>query len=245
MKGSISLKPLIQSRGFITVVAHWQRAPKYTFGRYKTTLEPGIHFYLPFVHRIKKINMYDLFSDLEKQSLISKDNVTYHIDASVQYRVVCAEKTVNNVYNVDEALKSKCQMALRKVMAEREINEILHDVNDVSEAVRRYVSADVERWGILVSSIQIRDISFDEGMRRAMAVKAEADRNAEAKIINARSDAETAKIYSETAKLYSENPVTLRLREFELWRGVSKNPGTTIYVVPSNLLDKLDIKPRE
>ena len=72
-------------------------------------------------------------------------------------------------------------------------------------------------------------------MRRALAVKAEADRNAEAKIINAKADVETAKEYNEAAKIYEENPVTLRLREFQLWSSVSKNPNATMFVIPSNL----------
>ena len=79
-----------------------------------------------------------------------------------------------------------------------------------------------------------------------MAVRAEADRNAEAKIINAKADVETAKQYDEAAKIYRENLVTLRLREYQLWHSVSKNPCTTIYVVPSNALDffKDSKKPR-
>jgi regulator of protease activity HflC (stomatin/prohibitin superfamily) len=85
----------------------------------------------------------------------------------------------------------------------------------------------------------LKDISFDESMTRAMAVKAEADRNAQAKLINAEADIQTAELYSKAAKIYSENPITLRLREFQLWNSVSKNPNNTIYVVPSSLLDKI------
>lgn len=44
-------------------------------------------------------------------------------------------------------------------------------------------------------------------------------------------------MYSEASKIYKENPISLRLREFQLWQSVSKNPSNSIYVVPSNLLD--------
>jgi len=92
-------------------------------------------------------------------------------------------------------------------------------------------------WGIKISNIQFKDISFDQTMNRAMAVKAEADRSAEAKLINATADIKTAELYAKAAEIYKENPITLRLREFQLWNSISKNPNSTIYVVPSNLLD--------
>lgn len=74
-------------------------------------------------------------------------------------------------------------------------------------------------------------------MKKAMSITADATRQADAKIINARADIETAKQYNEAAKIYAENPMTVRLREFQLWNSVSKNPGSTLFVVPSNLLD--------
>ena len=50
----------------------------------------------------------------------------------------------------------------------------------------------VEEWGFSVQNVNLKDISFDVGMQRAMAKKAEAERLREAKIIHAESEVQTA-----------------------------------------------------
>ena len=63
------------------------------------------------------------------------------------------------------------------------------------------------------------------------------ERSAEAKLINAEADVKTAEKYAQAATIYKENPITLRLREFQLWTTVSQNNNTQFFVIPSNLLD--------
>jgi len=94
-----------------------------------------------------------------------------------------------------------------------------------------------EHWGIKIKTVQLSDISFDETMKKAMAIEAETKRNADAKIVNAKADVVVAKEFEEAAKIYKENPLTMRLRELELWRSVSKNPASTIIVVPSDIVN--------
>lgn len=67
-----------------------------------------------------------------------------------------------------------------------------------------------------------------------MATKAEADRLAEAKIINAKADIETAKMFKEAASLYDDDKA-LKLREFQLLSSLSKNPASQIYFYPSDI----------
>lgn len=232
------LFPKFQNRrNFFRIIPSWENGVKLGFGKYIDTVEPGMRLNIPFYHRIYKVNMADRVQDMSKQSLISKDNVTFYIDSSIQYRVIDAKKAIICVTDLDSMLLDRCQMALRTILSRLEINEILHDLSDTSNKIKESLEFLEEQWGVEISSVQLKDISFDETMRRAMATKAEADRNAEAKIINANADIKTAQIYSEAAKIYAEDPITLRLREFQLWQSVSKNPNNTMYVVPSNILD--------
>ena len=235
---SVSNNNLIENkRTLFTIVKQWEHGVKLNFGKYVSTLKPGIRLNIPYYHQIYKINMADRVRHMNSQSLISKDNVTFHIDSSIQYKVVDARKSLLNVTLLDTMILDRCRMSLRQVLSGLEINDILHNMEDTTIKIQQSLQNLEEMWGIEISNIQLKDISFDESMKRAMAVKAEADRNAQAKIINAKADVKTAKLYSKAAKIYSENPVTLRLREFQLWSSVSKNPNNTIYVVPSNLTD--------
>lgn len=206
-------------------------------GKRTATLKPGLSLKFPILHQITDVNMRQQIAQIPKQSLISADNVTFSVDALVQYQIVNSAKALYNVENCYEATVEKCQMELRDLLSSYEINSILHNRDELSNKVVASLKHLENDWGMSVKNVQLKDISFDESMTRAMAVKAEADRNAEAKIINATADVATAKQYAEAAKLYQENPLSLRLREFQLWNSVSKSPNNTIYVVPSNLLD--------
>ena len=130
-------------------------------------------------------------------------------------------------------------MAIRQELSNYEINEILECRQEMGKRMLLSLSKEEENWGLKFFSLDIQDIQFDEVMKRAMSVKAEADRNALAKVINAEADVKTAEMYKKAAEIYKENPITLRLREYQLWQSVSKNPSNTIYVVPSNILDVL------
>jgi len=224
-------------RNFFTIIHEWEKGIQLNFGKYNATIDPGIRLNIPLYHEIHKINMSDKVKYMNQQSLISKDNVTFYIDSSIEYKVVNAKKSILNVIDLDRTLLEKAQMALRKTLSGLEMNEILHDMDDTTQKIKNSMADLEDKWGIEINDIQITDIKFDDSMKRAMAVKAEADRNAQAKVINARADIETAELYSKAAEIYAENPLTMRLREFQLWNSVSKNPNNTIYVVPSNMLD--------
>lgn len=225
------------SRTFFTIINQFDRGIRYSFGRFDRVLEPGIRLNFPFYHQVFKISTTDKVDQLHQLSLISSDNVTYKVDASVQYRVVNPEKAMNNVDNYVKGIHERSMMALRNTLSSKSINEVLQQSTTIQEKLLENLKDLEENWGVKVASIQFRDIKFDESMTRAMATRAEADRNAEAKIIQARADVQTAEEYNKAAKIYSENPVTLRLREFELLRSIAKEGKSTIYFVPSNVLD--------
>lgn len=227
----------ITKRNFFRVVPAYKNGIRLTLGKYSGEVNPGFRLDLPFIHDIYLIDNRDVVSNIPKMQVISADNVTFEVDASMQYRINDAKKALLNVRDIDHAITERCKMEMRNALSSTSINDTLQKKTEISASVLNAMTKFREEWGISVSSVQIRDIKFDESMKQAMATVAEATRQAEAKIINAKADIETAKRYSEAAQIYSENPMTVRLREFQLWNSVSKNPGTTIYVVPSNLLD--------
>lgn len=235
LKAASLLAP--QTRSFFCIVPQNCRGIRLNFGRFSTSLEPGIRLELPFYHNILLLDIREKIETIPTVRAISSDSVTFSVDASVQFKIVDTKKALLNVRDAGAELIEKCKMELRGHLSLATITEILQRKTEISKTVLDSVTPTALEWGIEVSSIQIKDIEFDESMKNAMTTVAEATRHAEAKVINARSDVETAKQYNEAAKIYSENPLTMRLREFQLWQSVSKNECATVYVVPSNLLD--------
>jgi regulator of protease activity HflC (stomatin/prohibitin superfamily) len=226
----------IPKRNFFCVLNEFERGVKLNFGKFNSVVEPGLRLYIPLYHDIIPIDIRDMVKDIEKLSLITSDNITLYVDASVQYKIIDPKKAILNIHNVHHNILERCKMQIRHVLCTKDLNSILRERDIISKEILAGFQ-DIEKdWGVKIMVAQIKDIEIEESMRRVIAVRAEATRNAEAKIINAEADVETAEKYSKAAAIYAENPITLRLREFQLWNSVSKNPNSTIYVVPSDLL---------
>jgi len=75
------------------------------FGRYKRTMEPGLHFIMPFFENIgRKINMMEQVLDVPRQEVISKDNAMLGVDAVVFYQVLDAAKAAYEVDNLRHSI---------------------------------------------------------------------------------------------------------------------------------------------
>lgn len=132
--------------------------------------------------------------------MISKDNVSFYINGAVQYSITDAYKYVFNVRNLSETLGERSKIVLRNILSKMEINEVLEKRGDIAKTVQELLSVEEHNWGIKVIDVNIVDISIDSSMKQAMSVKAEADRNAQAKLINAKADIETAKCIQKLVK---------------------------------------------
>lgn len=238
----LTTKPIsktIQKRTFFSIVPEYERGIRLSLGKFTSEVQPGLRLNLPIYHSFYTLDTREKLHTIPTMQVISADNVTFEVDASMQYRFLDTKKALLNVANVDSSVVERCKMELRDKLSSMTINDVLQKKSEISKSVLEAMSKIKDDWGVDISTIQIKDIKFDETMKKAMSTIAEATRQAEAKVINARSDIETAKQYNEAAKIYAENPMTIRLREFQLWHSVSKNPGSTIFVVPSNLLENI------
>jgi regulator of protease activity HflC (stomatin/prohibitin superfamily) len=221
-----------QRRSFLTVVDAWERGVRLSFGKYTKTLEPGLRLCIPIYHQVITVNVAERVKSLPKQALISKDNISYTIESSVQYKVTDPVKAVLNVEQCDSMILDKCQMVLRQLLTDLDIKDVLHHPPSTADICK-------DKWGVSVISLKLTEINFDESLKRAMSVKAEVDRNAEAKMINALAELNTAEIYLKAAKLYQNDPIALKLSEHQLLHHISKNPASTVVIVPSDCFTNL------
>jgi regulator of protease activity HflC (stomatin/prohibitin superfamily) len=142
-----------------------------------------------------------------------------------------------NVRNVNDAIIERASTAIRSVVSSLEVDELLHN-NDIVRTKIIESIGNVDDWGIEVTNINIKDIKFDDSMMKSMATRAEADRLAQAKIINANADIEVAKKFKEASEIYKGNDA-MKLREMQLLSTISKNHNTTIYFYPTSIGDFL------
>jgi len=77
------------------------------FGRYVSTLRPGMNVVVPFIYTIgHKINMMERVMDVPSQEVITKDNAMVTVDGVVFFQVVDAAQASYEVNNLEYALSS-------------------------------------------------------------------------------------------------------------------------------------------
>ena len=70
------------------IVAQYERGLVMRLGKYSGGVTSGLHFLVPFVEDMIRVDMRERVINVEPQKVITKDNVSVTVDAVVYYKVV-------------------------------------------------------------------------------------------------------------------------------------------------------------
>ncbi len=216
----------------IRVCPEWMRFVKLRLGKYVGICGPGIVLIIPIIDRLIPVDLRISVIDLPAQKALTRDNVEITVDAAVYFRVVKPEDAVLNVENYRIAVGYLAASTLRDVIGMKNLDTALSKREEIAREIAKIIDEHVQTWGIKVSSVVIKDIRLPEGLVRAMAQAAEAERAGRAKVILAEADLEASKKYLQAALTYSQNPASLILRQIDAVIEVAREKNL-ILVVPS------------
>lgn len=239
--------PLFYILGFIFVILifvvrpvilnEYERGVVYFLGRYTGIMGPGLHFIIPLLQMIKKVDIRTKAVDIPKQEVVSKDNVSYKMNAVIYYKVDDAAKTINQVENVYWAVSQLAQTTMRRIVGEFTLDELLSNREKIAQEILSAVDPMTEQWGINVSSVELKDIELPESMVRTMAKQAEAEREKRATIINSEGELQASQNLAEAAKVLSMSPGALHLRTLNSINDISSDASNTVvFAVPLEVL---------
>jgi regulator of protease activity HflC (stomatin/prohibitin superfamily) len=212
----------------VKVVKEWERMIILRLGKYVGIRGPGIVFLVPFIDRGIVVDTRINTVDVPKQEVITKDNVTVRIDAVVYYRVMDPEKAVMKMRDYNYAIAMLGQTTIRDVIGQLELDEILTKREEINKRIQNIIDEITEPWGVKVSMVTLKAVELPEGMIRAMAYQAEAERIRRARIIEAEAERSAAQILSEAALTYERHPIALRLRELQTYVDIAKEKNVIV-----------------
>jgi regulator of protease activity HflC (stomatin/prohibitin superfamily) len=222
----------------IRIVQQYERGVVLRFGKLVRTRDPGFNLIIPFVDRMIKVDMRTLTWVLqERQEVITRDNVTVHVDAVVYFNVFDPVKAVLNVEDYKTATEQLALTTLRSVLGQSDLDELLAHRDRVNDRLRVIIDEHTEEpWGVRVSLVEVKDALLPEDMQRAMARQAEAEREKRAKIIHAEGEYAAAETLKQAADIIALQPVSLQLRYLQTLVEMSGEKSSTIIPLPLDLV---------
>ena len=222
----------------IKVCREYERGIVFRLGRLVAEPRgPGLFFLIPIVDRMVRVDLRTITLNIPPQEVITKDNVPVRVNAVAYFRIVAPKDAIVQIENFMVATSQIAQTTLRSVLGQHQLDELLSEREKINAILQEIIDEQTAPWGIKVSVVEVKDVEIPQGMQRAMARQAEAERERRAKVIAAEGEFQASERLKDAALVIEEHPTALQLRYLQTLIEIGSSPSTTIvFPAPIELL---------
>jgi regulator of protease activity HflC (stomatin/prohibitin superfamily) len=222
----------------IKVAREYERGVIFRLGRLLPQPKgPGLFILIPIVDRMVRVDLRTITLNIPPQEVITKDNVPVRVNAVAYFRIVDPQASIVQVENFMSATSQIAQTTLRSVLGQHLLDELLSERDKINTILQGIIDEQTAPWGIKVSVVEVKDVEIPQGMQRAMARQAEAERERRAKVIAAEGEFQASERLKDAALVIEGHPVALALRYLQTLIELGTSPSTTIvFPAPIELL---------
>ncbi len=236
--GIVAVVLVIIANG-VRIINQYERGVVLRLGKVRPDVkQPGFRIIIPIVDQMRKVALRTVTLPIETQKIITKDNVSIDVAAVAYYQVADPIKAIVEIENVVSATYQIAQTTVRNVVGQSALDEVLSDTAKINDSIKAILDQATEKWGIYVSTVELKDIALPDSMQRAMAKQAEAEREKRAKVIAAEGEQLSAAKLGEAADIISDHPIALQLRNLQVLTEIATEKNSTI-IFPAQFMDTI------
>ncbi|HON76912.1 MAG TPA: SPFH domain-containing protein [Spirochaetota bacterium] len=171
------------------------------FGKYATTLNPGLNLINPIFSRVShKVDIRETVLDMPKQGTITSDNASIEVDGIVYYKIMDPYKSYYGISSLRYAIQNLAQTTLRSIMGKMTLDESLSSREKINAELLEILDEATDSWGTKITRVEIRDIEPPADIVSAMTLQMKAEREKRARILEAEAKKEAAEREAEGMK---------------------------------------------
>jgi regulator of protease activity HflC (stomatin/prohibitin superfamily) len=169
----------------IKIVREYQRLVVFRLGRCIGDRGPGLVLLIPFIDMPVWVDLREVFLEVPKQTCITKDNAPIDIDFLIYWKVVDPVASVIQVGNFAGASQGIATTTLRAVIGDILLDDVLAKREQINQVLRVKLDEVTGRWGVKVTTVEIREILPPKEVQNAMNRQLAAERERRATVTQA------------------------------------------------------------
>jgi regulator of protease activity HflC (stomatin/prohibitin superfamily) len=191
--GGVVVLSVLAALGFsVKIVREYQRVVLFRLGRSLGIRGPGLVFINPVTDRTMLVDLRERFLEIPAQTAITQDNASISIDFIIFYKVVDPAMSVLQVQNFAAAAQNVAATTLRSVVGDMVLDDVLSKREEMNASLRVRLDDVTERWGVKVTTVEVREVNPPVGVLDAMTRQMSAERTRRAVITEAQGQKEAA-----------------------------------------------------
>jgi regulator of protease activity HflC (stomatin/prohibitin superfamily) len=218
----------------------WEKFVILRAGKLQSVKGAGLFMIIPIIDNVAAIIDERIQTTaFNAEQALTKDTVPVNVDAIIFWNVHDAQKAALEITNYRQAIDRVAQTSLREMIGSSMLAALLSDRKTADELLREEIGRKTAKWGISVTSVEIRDVAIPVALQDAMSRQAQAEREKQARVILGSAEAEIASKFVEASTIYADHPGALQLRAMNIIYETTKERGTTI-LIPTSMVDSMN-----
>ncbi|MEO3993007.1 MAG: SPFH domain-containing protein [Desulfurococcaceae archaeon TW002] len=181
----------------LKIVPEYKRLVVFRLGKIIGVKGPGLVFLVPIIDSGTWIDLREMVLDIPPQTCITKDNAPVNIDLLIYMKVFDPELAVKSVQNFVMASTGIAVTTLRAIVGDLLLDDVLARRDYINQALRAKLDEVTDRWGIKITSVEIKEIKPPSEVQEAMIKQMAAERTKRAMILEAEGKKQSAILEAE------------------------------------------------